>query len=334
MASDLAPLPTKLLNLVTSFTGNITSGKNYVKNLSSVAGLEVGQIVVGAGIPAGTTITFINSNPAGANGLNVQISAAATATTTALACQAYVDSYSTDQVYAAVPQVLQDADATASINPNLIYPLYAFIYSMASFVDKKINSLIRDGIGATGYSDPTYVGAPGWSQLVDIDRCPDFALPWLGQLVGVNIPAGLSRADMVTRIKERSGFQRGTVSSLVSAILRIVNNNRTGTLLTADKIKVIEQTNYVGSAYTHDDYSVVILVPSTYFPSYSYTSLNAAAGAAALPPTSNPNYTQLDSFIGVYSNINANLTPSSSSAFSSYIESYRPAGVRVLIGGY
>ncbi len=45
----------------TTFTGSITSGSAIVTNVSSVAGLTIGQTVAGTGIPAGTTIVAIGT---------------------------------------------------------------------------------------------------------------------------------------------------------------------------------------------------------------------------------------------------------------------------------
>lgn len=59
---------------------------------------------------------------------------------------------------------------------------------------------------------------PGWSILLDVDRCPDPYLPWLGQLVGVRFPSTLT--DPVARrtaIRTRSGFARGSVGAIRSA---------------------------------------------------------------------------------------------------------------------
>ena len=36
---------------------------------------------------------------------------------------------------------------------------------------------------------------PGWSSLLDLDRCPSWALDWLGQFAGVRIPFGLTDAQ-------------------------------------------------------------------------------------------------------------------------------------------
>ena len=322
MASELYPLPQNLLNFVASFTANTTSGSVYLTSVSSVATLAVGQFVFGNKIPSGTTIAYVDSYSN-----VVKMSKAATGSATGVSVQSRVSSYSTDSIYAAVPNFLQETDGASG------YPLYAFIYGIASTVDIEINSLIRDGIGASGYADPQYANAPGWSQLVDIDRCPTFALPWLGQLVGVSMPSGLTRSEMVSRIKNRSGFQRGTSEALVSVILRVINASGPNVPAVTSDIVVLEQTQYSSGEYSHDDYSMVILIPGRYFSSYTYQSLYDAVGNAN--STTTPTYSQTDTFIGgPYSNINASLTPSTASAFSSYLIQYRPAGIKVFIGGY
>lgn len=58
---------------IATLSGNTTAGSATVSGLSSTSGLEVGMLVAGAGIPAGSTITTI------ANGTSVVISANATA---------------------------------------------------------------------------------------------------------------------------------------------------------------------------------------------------------------------------------------------------------------
>lgn len=60
-------------------------------------------------------------------------------------------------------------------------------------------------------------GAPGWSQILDVDRAPEEWLPWLGQLVGVRMPDGLPAAQWRSRVKATDGFRRGSPEAIRAA---------------------------------------------------------------------------------------------------------------------
>lgn len=68
---------------------------------------------------------------------------------------------------------------------------------------------------------------PGWSVLLDLDRCPVEALPWLGQFVGVRIPTGMSEADQRVRIAQTDGFKRGTRNALIGAASATLTDPKT-----------------------------------------------------------------------------------------------------------
>lgn len=70
-------------------------------------------------------------------------------------------------------------------------------------------------------------GHPGWSLLLDVDRAPDEALPWLGQFVGVRLPPGES--DPVVQremIRATPGWKRGTREALTAAVQRTLTGER------------------------------------------------------------------------------------------------------------
>lgn len=67
-----------------AFTGDTTSSSTSVASVSSVTGLSVGMVIVGAGIPAGTTIAAVGST-------TITLSAAATATATGVDLWAWGD---------------------------------------------------------------------------------------------------------------------------------------------------------------------------------------------------------------------------------------------------
>lgn len=58
---------------------------------------------------------------------------------------------------------------------------------------------------------------PPLAPILSPDLCPDWALPWLGQLVGVRLPQGISSADARTMINDVAGFRRGTPEALRTA---------------------------------------------------------------------------------------------------------------------
>jgi Phage tail protein (Tail_P2_I) len=59
---------------------------------------------------------------------------------------------------------------------------------------------------------------PPWGPLFDVNICPAWALPWLAQVVGLNLPIGLSEADSRTFIKDISSHKRGTKASMQAVL--------------------------------------------------------------------------------------------------------------------
>jgi hypothetical protein len=68
---------------------------------------------------------------------------------------------------------------------------------------------------------------PGWSLLMDVDRCPVEALPWLGQFVGVRLLPNSSEADQRARIASTDGFRRGTPAAMIGAAQATLTGTRT-----------------------------------------------------------------------------------------------------------
>jgi hypothetical protein len=68
---------------------------------------------------------------------------------------------------------------------------------------------------------------PGWSLLLDLDRCPDEALPWLAQFVGVRVPSNLTPDQQRAYIASTAGFRRGTLAALRGAAAATLTGART-----------------------------------------------------------------------------------------------------------
>jgi hypothetical protein len=58
---------------------------------------------------------------------------------------------------------------------------------------------------------------PPLAPILDPDLCPGWALPWLAQLVGVQLPQGVDDATARTIIQDVAGFKRGTPAALTAA---------------------------------------------------------------------------------------------------------------------
>lgn len=104
--------------------------------------------------------------------------------------------------------------------------------------------------GATGEFDVDhYFGAPGWSQVLDINRCPAYALPWLGQFIGVDLSKtpDLTYEQSVQKILSRPGFSRGTLPALQNALAAIINDSPTvATPINPSQILCLENTSPIG----------------------------------------------------------------------------------------
>lgn len=68
---------------------------------------------------------------------------------------------------------------------------------------------------------------PGWSALMDLDRCPSEALPWLAQFAGVRLLPGTSDAEQRERVHSTDGFRRGTVEAITAAAQRTLTGAKT-----------------------------------------------------------------------------------------------------------
>lgn len=74
-----------------------------------------------------------------------------------------------------------------------------------------LDSLTRDSYDLDGDV------APGWSQVLDINRAPSVALPWLGQFVGARFSTTLRDDQQRYIIEHAPGWARGTPAAILAA---------------------------------------------------------------------------------------------------------------------
>jgi hypothetical protein len=71
------------------------------------------------------------------------------------------------------------------------------------------------------------IDGPGWSALMDVNRCPPEALGWLGQFAGVRLRPGDTDAQNRTRIQSTDGFRRGTPAAITAAAQPTLTGSQT-----------------------------------------------------------------------------------------------------------
>lgn len=152
---------------------------------------------------------------------------------------------------------------------DLGYPLLAFLDGIGQIMQQTLD-LFQD----------TDEG-PGWSQILDINRCPTVALPWLAQWVGVRFDQ-TQNTDATQRaaIQAEQGFNRGTVQALQAAAAKW--------LAPGQSIQIYERTP--------DPYSFTVVIslgqlaPGTYsqvsaeYPTYAeWTAASSSYDTPAYP---------------------------------------------------
>jgi hypothetical protein len=70
-------------------------------------------------------------------------------------------------------------------------------------------------------------GKIGYSILVDANRVPGYAIPWLAQFVGVSITQGLSVTQQREQLLGLGNWKRGTVAALQAAPLPLLTGSQT-----------------------------------------------------------------------------------------------------------
>lgn len=113
----------------------------------------------------------------------------------------------TEELYAAMEPIMW-ADATNG------YAALKFL-EVVGVMFQDVEDIIRD-------TDD----GPGWSSVMDLDRCPDYALEWLGQFAGVRFPFTLTPDQKRLRIDETDGQKRGSPGALAGAARQFLTGTK------------------------------------------------------------------------------------------------------------
>ena len=108
---------------------------------------------------------------------------------------------------------------------------------------------------------------PGWSVLLDINRCPTYALPWFAQFYGVRFAQPASDAEMRRAIVLQCPFDRGTTQYIAYHADLAMTPPYTVTLE--------ERTSLATGSPTYDPYAVTVAFPRVGVGAILYSQLFA-----------------------------------------------------------
>lgn len=199
-----------------------------------------------------------------------------------------------------LPQVVQELDAAQPITPlqPYGYPLLCWMEGIGSQL-QALDSIGRD-----------QGTVPGFASLLTLDECPDDALPWLAQFVGLRFTTaqlGNGAAAQRLAIATPGNWSRGTPAAIAAAAAPY--------LIPPGQVTIIERTP--------DPYSFTVEVPLAYLNGISYAEL-AAGGISGLPAS--PTYAEVLSTFPTYANF-----PLVEGDITAALEAAKPAGLVMTI---
>jgi len=178
-----------------------------------------------------------------------------------------------------------DLEPVTEADESLGWPLMVFCETLGMTIEE-INTWVRD----------TEDDDPGWSLLLDIERCPTKALPWLAQFVGTRIPSGLTEQEQRDYIAGTANWKRGTAASMISAAQHTLTGDKT----------IVFRERFNGNAY---QISVVTYTAETPSPAATEAALVSQKPAGLIllySALSGQDYASLLSGNPLYTNVLAN----------------------------
>lgn len=143
---------------------------------------------------------------------------------------------------------------------------------------------------------------PPLAPLLDPSLCPAWALPWLAQLVGIDLAPGMAEDDARAFIAEVAGFQRGTREAMQAAISLYLTGDKTvyfrerdGDPYVLEVVSLISETPDVAAALR----ALTALKPGGLVLNYrtvtgwDYQAMTAAGGKYSLLATTYLTYRKL-----------------------------------------
>ena len=133
-------------------------------------------------------------------------------------------SYDTLLLWSSLPEFARDQDAAGDSTNGP--------YQFLNWLEGAVAGGSPNNTSASGLQDLDDLCrddqyALGWSPIMDVTRCPVYALPWLGQFVGVRFDGATVGNENAMRlaILTKANFNRGTPSAIAASLAPYLGAN-------------------------------------------------------------------------------------------------------------
>jgi hypothetical protein len=143
---------------------------------------------------------------------------------------------------------------------------------------------------------------PGWAPAFDPVGNPDW-LDWMGQFVGVIRPAGLNDAGMTSLVQHPTGFNRGTVDAMVTAMQATLTGTKTVIINTRVGAAPFSMTVATFTSETPNSQNTLLALQSQMPAWMQFTYSTVTGGTYGLLAASHASYTLMEAAHTHYSDI-------------------------------
>lgn len=154
-------------------------------------------------------------------------------------------------------------------------------------------------------SDDQDSGLPGWAPVFDTVTNPQW-LDWRGQFVGVTRPAGIDDAGMEMLVQHPTGFNRGSVAAMKTAMQATLTGTLTVLINTRVGAAPFVMTAATFTSETPNPQATLLALQSQMPAWMQFTYSTVTGGSYAVLAASHASYTLMEAAHTHYSDIPVN----------------------------
>jgi hypothetical protein len=146
---------------------------------------------------------------------------------------------------------------------------------------------------------------PGWAPAFDPIGNPDW-LDWMGQFVGVTRPTGMADAAMATLVQHPTGFNRGSLAAITTAVQATLTGTKTVLINTRVGAAPFVMTVATFTSETPNSQATLLALQSQIPAWMQFTYSTVVGGTYAVLAASHASYTLMEAAHTHYSDIPVN----------------------------